>query len=189
MIGTVGLLSKGNKELIPFAYELHRQYEKGVLRQNAKNGGDIKKDDHARALQKIRAFREAFCRREPGADLEQDQWVQCYFLGLFDCVNSVAGIENPFGRWSQSLLRPLNFVTSLFGKHPPFWKSPDPVSVIGVSQHVRHAVSIDERRVKFTAALFDQNVTKDGSNRLNALSDRGETISEVWFRYVEPYSI
>jgi hypothetical protein len=65
------------------------------------------------------------------------------FLGLFDSVNSVGSFEIPGMR-----------------------RSFDNIS-IPPAIHVRHAVSIDERRAKFKPALFDDR--------------RGHDIKEVWF--------
>ncbi|KAE8452061.1 hypothetical protein EG329_002227 [Mollisiaceae sp. DMI_Dod_QoI] len=56
--------------------------------------------------------------------------VRVHFLGLFDCVNSVTQFQNPFARAST----------------PCLLKSP--------ADHIRHAVSIHERRVSFKPALF-----------------------------------
>jgi uncharacterized protein (DUF2235 family) len=53
-----------------------------------------------------------------------------HFLGLFDCVNSVGQFEIPL--WSSTY------------KHMP----------LPPARHVRHAVSIHERRLKFKPALF-----------------------------------
>ena len=72
--------------------------------------------------------------------------VHTHFLGLFDTVNSVATFEVPFRK-----------------------KTYLPVYAPGAT-HIRHAVSIDERRLKFKPALFchdDETAT--------------ENTKEVWF--------
>ncbi|GES59805.1 sporulation associated protein [Aspergillus terreus] len=71
--------------------------------------------------------------------------VQVHFLGLFDCVNSVGQFEIPFSRKSHQYL------------------------VSPAARHIRHAVSIHERRLKFKPALF--------------LLDPSKTVDlkEVWF--------
>lgn len=68
-----------------------------------------------------------------------------HFLGLFDCVNSVGQFEIPFFRKSYR-----NIAT------PP-------------AAHIRHAISIHERRLKFKPALFSQDHEIDSD------------ILEVWF--------
>ncbi|PGG95530.1 hypothetical protein AJ79_10011 [Helicocarpus griseus UAMH5409] len=132
MIAEVGLLSQGNEEMIRFAFSSFAQFQncRGKAKKSAKNIED------ERYLQK---FRKTFCRPR----------VSVYFLGLFDCVNSVGGFEIPFRRSSYHYIA----------------KASAP------AKHIRHAVSIHERRLKFRPALcmFE--------NERNAGSD----VQEVWF--------
>ena len=72
--------------------------------------------------------------------------VHTHFLGLFDTVNSVATFEVPFRK-----------------------KTYLPVYAPGAT-HIRHAVSIDERRLKFKPALFCHDDEAASPN-----------IKEVWF--------
>ena len=72
------------------------------------------------------------------------QDVKIRFLGLFDCVNSVGSFE------------------------VPCWRSSFPRDATAPADHVRHAVSIDERRSKFRPALFPEKI-------------KGCDIKEVWF--------
>lgn len=53
-------------------------------------------------------------------------------------------------------------------------KATVPVPVFGIAHHVRHAVAIDECRIKFKAALLAQDILKDGEYH-------HEDIKEVWF--------
>ncbi|KAK2750712.1 hypothetical protein FQN57_002785 [Myotisia sp. PD_48] len=72
--------------------------------------------------------------------------VRVHFLGLFDCVNSVSQYEVPYSRHSYRYIAP----------------SP--------AKHIRHAIAIHERRLKFKPELFtfeDDNAAAD--------------IKEVWF--------
>ena len=85
----------------------------------------------------MQKFKETFCREK----------VTVHFLGLFDCVNSVAQFEIP-----------------LFKKRMRW--APLPPAV-----HIRHAVSINERRVKFKPALFLRDPRREGDAH----------IKEVWF--------
>ncbi|KYK62026.1 hypothetical protein DCS_03171 [Drechmeria coniospora] len=71
---------------------------------------------------------------------------EVYFLGIWDCVNSVAVLEN----------------------------TAKPVAVRGTASYVRHAVAVDERRVKFKAALLAQDLRA-------AEGDDKDDIREVWF--------
>ncbi|KAI4231097.1 MAG: hypothetical protein LQ349_005819, partial [Xanthoria aureola] len=74
-----------------------------------------------------------------------------HFLGLFDTVNSVGYFDTPFS-------------------HKQFLPS-----VVETATHVRHAVSIDERRCKFKPALLQQD-------KKHALSEhKPDDIKEVFF--------
>ena len=77
--------------------------------------------------------------------------VDIHFLGLFDTVNSVGVFDVPFA------------------------KSTELPSVLKTATHVRHAVSIDERRAKFKAALLNQDKKADKHK------DNEEDIKEVFF--------
>ena len=99
----------------------------------------------------IDSFKSTFCRHEhsEGEEHSEDEaGIKVHFLGLFDTVNSVGTLEVPFKT-----------------------KVPPP-KVHGTAEHVRHAVAIDERRVKFKAALLQQDLDK---------MESVEDIKEVWF--------
>ncbi|KAL4778666.1 hypothetical protein BJX76DRAFT_352428 [Aspergillus varians] len=123
MINSVGVLSKGNEEMIRFAFATFSESMKA----------DGKEDDERREYRK--AFKSTFCRAD----------VKVYFLGLFDCVNSVGEFEIPFMRKSYRYI----------GKP--------------AAEHIRHAVSIHERRLKFKPNLFLYDTTH--------ITD----LKEVWF--------
>jgi uncharacterized protein (DUF2235 family) len=134
MITSIGLLSMGNEEMVPFAYKIYQDYETGV-------------DDGSY----MRLFKSSFCRDEhrPGhAHDGKKSGVKIHFLGLFDTVNSVGTLDVPWGRKL---------------------KVPE---VIGTAEHVRHAVALDERRVKFKVALLAQDSMEKTEK---------EDIKEVWF--------
>ena len=78
MISTIGLLSKGNEEMVPFAYKSYQNYERGV--------GRGKLNTASTNLDWMHRFRETFCRPN----------VKVHFLGLFDTVNSVGVFDVPF---------------------------------------------------------------------------------------------
>ncbi|GJC89244.1 hypothetical protein ColLi_12082 [Colletotrichum liriopes] len=69
---------------------------------------------------------------------------------MWDCVNSVAVLEK---------------------------NTPIPLSVKGTATHVRHAVAVDEFRVKFKPALLAQDMQISGSTYVRVKED----IEEVWF--------
>jgi hypothetical protein len=145
MISHVGLLSMGNEELVPFAYKVYQEYE-----QNRRGTGETQQE-HTKFMN---SFKRHFCRteinaaKEANADISANEsGIKVHFLGLFDCVSSVGTLDIP-----------------LFQKTPPL------PAVRGTAEHVRHAVAIDERRVKFKAALFSQEQC-----------DAPEDIKEVWF--------
>ena len=77
MISTVGLLSKGNEEMVPFAYRTYQEYEMGT-------GSKFKTAQEAEDYMK--SFKTTFCRAK----------TKIHFLGLFDTVSSVGYFENPF---------------------------------------------------------------------------------------------
>ncbi|KAJ9493548.1 hypothetical protein H2202_010989 [Exophiala xenobiotica] len=106
MIHDIGLLSRGNEEHVSFAWYKWSDYCRA---------GYLEKDN-----QYIQDYKKTFCRKD----------VKVHFLGLFDCVNSVANLEVP-----------------LFRKISPFIRCPP-------ASHIRHAVSIHERRAKFKPTLF-----------------------------------
>ena len=129
MISHVGLLSKGNEEMVPFAYKVYEEYEKNSQKKESND------EEH---LKRMKSFKTHFCRTGPKATGEADveSGIKVFLLGLFDCVSSVGNLDNPFSK-----------------KKPPL------PTVHGTATHIRHAVAIDERRVKFKAALFSQEDT------------------------------
>lgn len=140
MIFRVGLLSEGNEEMVPFAYDLYQQYEQG-------------KNESEEFRNKLYAFKSTFCRCDKiDASLDEtpsNLGVKVHFLGMFDCVSSVAVLDSVWG------------------------KVPKAVSVVGTARHVRHAVAVDEHRVKFRAALLQQD------EKVSTASN--EDVKEVWF--------
>lgn len=127
MISTIGVLSKGNEEMVPFAYKTYQDYEQGIGFPSV-----------AASQKYMHGFKRTFCRLHD----------KVHFLGLFDTVNSVATFDVPFRR----------------PKYLP--------TVSGTASHIRHAVSLDERRLKFKPALLAQD-QKDPNN--------SEDIKEVFF--------
>ncbi|KAL9607719.1 MAG: hypothetical protein Q9167_007390 [Letrouitia subvulpina] len=75
MIATIGLLSKGNEELVPFAYRTYQEYEMGSRFKSAQEAEDY-----------MQSFKTTFCRSK----------LRVHFLGLFDTVNSVGYFDAPF---------------------------------------------------------------------------------------------
>ena len=78
MISTIGLLSKGNEEMVPFAYRAYQEYEMGI-------GPHKTAKEHEKYMQN---FKNTFCRKGS----------KVHFLGLFDTVNSVGYFDNPFAK-------------------------------------------------------------------------------------------
>ncbi|KAM5443928.1 hypothetical protein MferCBS31731_001174 [Microsporum ferrugineum] len=129
MIEHVGLLSMGNEDMIRFVYGAFSKWQ-CIRGKEKKTPKDLEVEDY---LQKLKV---TFCRKE----------VDVFFLGLFDCVNSVATLEIPFSNKAYRYCAP----------------SP--------AKHVRHALSIHERRLKFKPALFTFES-----------EDTTATVKEVWF--------
>lgn len=81
MLDKIGLLSRGNEEMIRFAWRTYEKYEKAA---NAARRSELE--------QYMREFKDTFCR----------SCVRIRVLGLFDCVNSVGSLEVPLFRRSFS---------------------------------------------------------------------------------------
>lgn len=213
MIHRVGLLYRGNEEMVPFALRLYMNYltlaniiekkkkkrDKDVFNYGTTTGidemsqsdeedegddghisdigfaqlsadqtllaQDISKDqlsgEFKEAINKIRAFKHTFCRKDQGNVHESERNIKVFFLGIWDAVNSVAVLEQTASR---------------------------PVPVLGTARYVRHSVSVDERRVKFKPALLAQDIRiinnlKKGNNSGEGISRAAaeEDIKEVWF--------
>ncbi|KAI0596779.1 hypothetical protein F4775DRAFT_603202 [Biscogniauxia sp. FL1348] len=184
MINTVGLLCKGNEEMVIFAYRLYQRYLAGetdnfnlartkqgkkqapkpstgaseaqplLNDQNGKHHNEHDSHDehhchkYKRARDEITAFSNTFCRKERTMHCGkfEESNIKVFFLGIWDCVNSVAILER---------------------------KAPMPVPVKGTAHFVRHAVAVDECRVKFRPALLAQDI--------RASTHDHEDIKEVWF--------
>lgn len=179
MLNTVGLLCKGNEEMIPFAYRLYQRYLAGEIEDFTAQQvhcddvcvgtdgdgtnpmlADNEEGDHSPhghnfelAHNEIAAFSNTFCRKEQVTymsgtkQVTEERNIKVYFLGIWDCVNSVAPLE----------------------RHTPV-----PVPVKGTAHFVRHAVAVDERRVKFKPALLSQDIRATADTE-------DEDIKEVWF--------
>ena len=78
MISTIGLLSKGNEEMVAFAYRTYQEYEMGI--------GRFKSTVEAERY--MTSFKTTFCRSH----------AKVHFLGLFDTVNSVGYFDNPLSK-------------------------------------------------------------------------------------------
>ena len=126
MLKQIGLLSRGNEEMVSFAWKTFSEY------QTTRAAGSVKQTaEHEQKTAYMADFKKTFCRDD----------VDVYFLGLFDCVNSV-------GQFASS--------------YPHIPSKP--------AKHIRHAVSINERRVKFKPALFSQAEDKVP-----------DEVTEMWF--------
>ncbi|KAJ3534010.1 hypothetical protein NM208_g7724 [Fusarium decemcellulare] len=203
MVNKVGLLCKGNEEMVPFAYRLYQrsiQLESAdrvaAQKQDQRNSGtqhNVFKDSYGHnghasetarllpngthdesqphqhdegmlagpvkveysaettaARKEIEAFGETFCRTAKSATPGKHANIQVFFLGIWDCVNSVKVVET---------------------------KAPAPITVSGTAKHIRHAVAVDERRVKFKPALLAQDIR----NCYHEDNKEDEDIREVWF--------
>ena len=134
MISEIGLLSKGNEEMVPFAYKAYQNSQMTASREF-----------HEKSKTFMENFKTTFCRS-----------AKVHFLGLFDTVNSVGVFDVPFTR---NLELP---------------------TVRETADHVRHAVSIDERRAKFKAALLAQD-RKDDDDKKAVTEIPEEDVKEVYF--------
>ncbi|KAJ3958224.1 hypothetical protein N0V92_005199 [Colletotrichum tropicale] len=148
----IGLLCKGNEEMVPFAYRLYQRHLNGEFKAAKKGDHHLSQHNDYQTNQSAKkctaatcelvAFSDTFCWRAPRAKTN----IKVFFLGLWDCVNSVSVLEK---------------------------KTTANIKVEGTADIIRHAVAVDERRVKFKPALFDQDKAAHGLRR--------EHIKEVWF--------
>ena len=134
MIRKIGILSKGNEEMVPFAYKFYQNYAIGV--------GNSKLTTTEENEMWMKKFNQTFCRPR----------VKVHFLGLFDTVNSVNVFDVPF---TTKTYLP---------------------EVLDSACHIRHAVAIDERRVRFKPALLSQDLQDADPNKISE-----EDIKEVYF--------
>jgi uncharacterized protein (DUF2235 family) len=155
MLDNIGLLSMGNDAMIRFAWDTFSDYQRmGGTHQGAKvNVDDVKKavknhgagttDDGSKPKTKAEVkaymdvFKSTFCR----------DGVRAHFLGLFDCVASVAVFD--------------------------VRKNSTPYVPRAPANHIRHAISIHERRTKFKPSLF--LIAPDTK------PDSVDSLKEVWF--------
>ena len=87
MVNTIGLLSRGNEEMVHFAWKAFSDYQ-----ATRSNDPPSPKDIDKKAY--MADFKGTFCRLG----------VKIHFLGLFDCVNSVGQFEIPLGQKSYSYI-------------------------------------------------------------------------------------
>jgi Uncharacterized alpha/beta hydrolase domain (DUF2235) len=140
------LPSKFTPNPLPDIDENYGVYVPGQPMFHHRNSGDIKmtgkgppktdKKDKQQAYDFMQNFKTTYCR--PG--------VRVYFLGLFDCVNSVG----PF----------------------TFTRKRTPYVLHAPARHIRHALSLHERRAMFRPSLLliDKNH-----------KEPKDTFKEVWF--------
>ncbi|KAJ5965646.1 hypothetical protein N7481_012360 [Penicillium waksmanii] len=87
MIHDLGLLSKGNEEMVQFAWDTFSDFQQS-------RGNDPQTEKDAKLKAYMLNFNKTFCRPNVGI----------HFLGLFDCVNSVGQFEIPLFRKSYKVI-------------------------------------------------------------------------------------
>ncbi|KAJ8495785.1 hypothetical protein ONZ45_g12710 [Pleurotus djamor] len=153
MIHKVGLLHKGNKNQIPFAYELYASITERTKRESEvktsdasfANNTEAPSDTHTQFLDAdierdnklCSQFKATLCRKD----------VKVHFVGAWDTVSSIGIFRG------KSL--------------------PETVSGMGHVCAFRHALALDERHVKFQPEYANGGL---GPER----GDRGD-VKEVWF--------
>ncbi|KAF8526909.1 hypothetical protein BU17DRAFT_74046 [Hysterangium stoloniferum] len=147
MLDKVGLLQKGNKQQIPFAYELYADLKSDSIQpQHLFNMAHSVQSGSQPPLSPAAQFKAAFSRK-----------VRVHFIGAWDTVSSVG------------IFREKNLPGSVLLGHTCFF---------------RHALALDERRVKFLpefaagGAMMPELLTWDEP----AETPHGAPhIKEVWF--------
>jgi uncharacterized protein (DUF2235 family) len=179
MLDDVGLLPQGNEEMVHFAWEVFANWQRRRAYDKPGKGScnwrflDVSKARRSRHRQEKAT--EIWKSMQGFKDTFSRALQPIEFLGLFDTVNSVPQFEAP---WMERKRYPYTARSS--------------------AKEIRHAVSIDERRVKFRADLIYQTVrTRGGIVRLETLplsspitpgsmemhvhSTKDQKIHEVWF--------
>lgn len=96
MIYQIGLLSRGNEEMVRFAWNTFSDY------QRTKGNNPQTKEDKARE-EFMKKFRKTFCYVDKH-ESDKRTYTMVHFLGLFDCVNSVGTFEIPFHSQSYEVI-------------------------------------------------------------------------------------
>lgn len=164
MIDTIGLISPGNEEQIPFAFELYAKAaeDRKLMKQVASWSGQISKKERLETkLQSLKAnqdranvFKKTFSCHD----------AKVHFLGAWDTVSSVGIFRSK--------------------KDLPKTQSADHIC------YFRHALALDERRVRFapedvyreadTRAIYEQALGNEDYNDLRSPSN-DDRVKEVWF--------
>ncbi|KAJ8521780.1 hypothetical protein ONZ45_g1557 [Pleurotus djamor] len=145
MIHRVGLLHKGNKSQIPFAYELYASVTEREERQMEVSDETQTVDDRETFL--CKQFKASLCHTD----------VKVHFVGAWDTVSSIGVLKG------KSL--------------------PETVSGMGHVCAFRHALALDERRVKFQPEYVNggQGPEPKGKNGQNQQRKTNGDVKEVWF--------
>ncbi|KAG9122482.1 hypothetical protein FRC07_001110 [Ceratobasidium sp. 392] len=154
MIASVGLIFPGNQEQIPFAFELYADYI-GDTGDEAGNSIWLNPAQEAigQSKQKVDTFRKTFSR--PSVDI--------HFLGAWYVVADRSGPELKKGSVNRDTVSSIGIRR---GKLLPLTNSCEHI------KHFRHALALDERRVKFLPEHVQH--PRDGQVDENH-------IKEVWF--------
>ncbi|KAJ3940044.1 uncharacterized protein N0V96_010042 [Colletotrichum fioriniae] len=154
MVNTVGLLCKGNEEMVPFAYKLYQDH----LAKVKKSG----KEDKSAATNPSDV-------QTPNAQATKDT--------KGPTVNT---FETPASPPDTPIDEAFPNGITIIEK-----AGEQPTSVKGTATFVRHAVAVDEFRVKFKPALLAQDIIKPPkTGKVNSAKKRHEhieDIKEVWF--------
>ncbi|KAJ8474558.1 hypothetical protein ONZ45_g15908 [Pleurotus djamor] len=151
MIETVGLLHKGNERQIPFAYELYssvmdtnKRKVPADVEPNSRTSEAVTEEGVSRSVAKRRK-QAKLCRQFKQALCHKD--VKVHFVGAWDTVSSIGVLRG------KSL--------------------PETVTGMGHVCHFRHALALDERRVKFQPEFANGGLGPRDT-------DTGD-VKEVWF--------
>ncbi|KAJ8508158.1 hypothetical protein ONZ45_g9551 [Pleurotus djamor] len=149
MIETVGLLHKGNERQIPFAYELYSSVmdnnKRDTSSSEVNNSAPSKAEGKIPKSEKRRREQKALCDQFKRSLCHKN--VKVHFVGAWDTVSSIG------------VLRGESF--------------PETVSGMGHVCHFRHALALDERRVKFQPEFANGGLGPQ-------MGDIGD-VREVWF--------
>jgi uncharacterized protein (DUF2235 family) len=157
MVATVGLLSKGNEEMVSFAYRSYQSYEQGT--------GGKTREEHEKFFE---GFKETFCRDN----------VLVHFLGLFDTVRSVSTFDAP---WVQPSYIPTYNSYATHVRHAVAVDERRSKFKPALLCEDHKLLNLDEEE---DAEEQDSNAESEGSEDINAIpkeQKRGEDIKEVWF--------
>ncbi|KAJ7097706.1 hypothetical protein C8R44DRAFT_859850 [Mycena epipterygia] len=171
MIEKVGLVDTGNESMIPFAYEIYLERHKGKVLQ------DEKKEEEEKEGAEGEEKEEGEQEQEEQEETEEEDQEQATFAGgrAKKAEHIARNFKNTFSREVRihfaGLWDTVSSVGLVRGKPLPLTSSAQHICIF------RHALALDERRVKFLPEYVDGGGSAQQSDPKFTSFD----VKEVWF--------